>query len=54
MFIRRYLVWWRYTDHGYVFKSKLYDSYEEAKEFAVKHGFSWLKYDIEEFLFEAR
>ena len=53
MFKRRYLVWWRYSEHGHVFKSKLYDSYEEAKEFVAKHGFPWWHYDIEELLFEA-
>jgi len=53
MFKRRYLVWWRYTNNGHVFKSKFYSSYEEAMEFVKKHNIRDLYYDIEEFLFEA-
>ena len=51
MFIKKYVVFWHYSENGHVFKSKFYDSYEEAKDFVKSHTIPFPFYEIEELLF---
>lgn len=53
MFIRKYRLWWSYTEKSKRVFEHIFNSYEEAERFVKKHMTDTMYYDIEEMLFEA-